>query len=479
MSKISAVMKTQRKLFFKDKGMLLFYGLGVVGFGVVFPLIFKNILSQLTLVMFMCVTMQKQWTAESVAGEREAKTLESVLSSPLHSRAFLMGKVLFNFICALVYAAAMAGCILITRYATTAPQALTAGGWAVCGAAALCVFLLTALYGVLCSARADTVRTAGRGPTIVCYLLTLLFIILLTILTTGDAMPVEGIVVIAVAFFFAAGSVIFYSLARILRMGRSDIIEVAQRQKGSSPATKGKGRGRPSASRQHSQVGSVFVHEMHYLKTLKMLLLQFAVLALCPAGLQYTMWLMTGANDLNYTVLLTILLMPRIPTNLIAYSVGGEKAYKTGESILSTPVSVSALFWGKAAVPCLLSVVMLVVSAALNLVAANIFAWMDGTPFLFYTAGQLVLLAGVGLATSFIMVLASAIFSLKAKTPRKGLYYSTFLGMVFFLPATAIVYLAGGNLLLALLYFGVLLGVSIGLYRRVHGVTRAALMSSL
>lgn len=474
MSPIGAVMATQRKLFFRDKGMLLFYALGILALGGVFPLFFPDITPQLTLAMFLCVTMQKQWTAESVAGEREGGTLESLMASPLPTRACLLGKALFNLTCAAVYALCMMACTLAVRRLINAPAAFDAAGWAVCGLAALSVLALTACYGVLCSARAETVQLAGRGPTVVCYLFSLLFIVLLTVLTPGNAIPVEATAVIAALFFLSAGGVIVYSLVRLLRMGRSEMIEVARRVKHAPKRS----RGRSITNRRHTHTWSVFVHEMQYLKTQKLLLLNFGILILCPAGLQYTLWIMLGVNDLHYAVLLTILIIPRIPTNLIAYSVGGEKAYKTGESILSTPVSISALFWGKAAVPCLVSVLLLVFSAALNLAAANILAGIDGAAPLFYDATQLVLLFGVGLATGFIMIIAAAIFSLKAKTPRKGLYYSTFLGLVFFVPA-AVLHLLHAGLPGALGYLGVLAALAVWLYRKVHHVSRAALMASL
>lgn len=478
MRQLAAVMIIQRKLFFKDKGILVFYALGILVIGGIFPLFFKSIVSQMTLALFMCVTMQKQWAAESVAGERENETLESLMSTTLPTRTFLLGKVLFNFLCALVYAATMIGGLCVTRGLSGTPRELSPAGWLVAALGILGVLLVTASYGVWCSAKAETVRAAGRGPTVVCYLISLLFIILLTVLTMSESLPIEAVVLVAAIYFLTTGGVALYAVLRILGLGRSGIMEVERRGKHSTQVM-AKGKRTRTSNPMLSPVTAVFVHEMHYLKTLKMVLFNFAILTLCPAGLQYTVWLMTGANDLSYGVLLTILIVPRIPTNLVAYSVGGEKAYSTAESILSTPVPVTALFWGKAAVPCLVAAVMLLLSAVLNLLTANLFACLDGSPFLFYSAGQLVLLIGVGLTTCFVMILASAILSLRAKTPRKGLYYSTLLGLVFFLPASAILYLAGGSLFWALGYFALLLGVCYVLYNKVRRVTRAELMVNL
>ncbi|MDL2327394.1 ABC transporter permease subunit [Ruminococcaceae bacterium OttesenSCG-928-A11] len=469
--------------------MLVFYGIGMVGLGVILPLFVRELVTQLLLVTFMATTLQKQWTAESVAGERENRTLESLLSSPLPARTILLGKALFNLLCAAVYTLAITACVVFTRFATRTPAQLTPVGWVVYGAAVLCVLTITALYGVLCSARAETVRQAGKRPTIVCYLFSILQVVVLTVLTMGE-IPVEASALICSVFFLAAGSVIAYTWIRILRMTRPGMIEVAK-QRGAARQEGRRTQGKEATGRR-SPISSVFAHEWRYLKTLKGLLLQFFALTLCPAGIYLTMWLMTGQEDLNYTVLLTILMMPRIPVNLIAYSVGGEKAYRTGESILSTPVSVSALFWGKAAVPVIISALILLLSSALSLALANVIslvlspeqigafsAYGSANKLMLYNGTQLVLLFGVGMATSLVMIFASAMLSLKAKTPRKGLYYSTFLGLIFFLPASGIVYLAGGSLWWSLAYFILLLVAGVCLYAKIHKASRPALMASL
>ncbi|MHC5218333.1 hypothetical protein ACYSNR_16985 [Enterococcus sp. LJL128] len=479
MKVLSAVMRTQRKLFFKDKGLLIFYGLSILGIGGVFPLFFKELALQFTLAVFMCVTMQKQWTAESIAGEREAGTLESVMTTPLSTSGFLLGKALYNVICALVYAGAMGVCIFIVRNFSDTSQEMTPVSWIVILCGFLFVILVAAFYGVLCSSKAETIQRAGRRPTILCYVFSLFFVILLTVLTNHEINQSRGLLVISIGFFCSSGGVILYSVLKILHIDRPSIIEIEKQSKYEMITISSRGRKHLGDSRIRNQVEAVFFHELHYLKSLKMLQFQFGILTLCPAGLQLTMWLMYGLNDLSYSVLLLILIMPRIPTNLIAYSIGGEKAYNTGETILSTPVLVSALFWGKAIVPCFVSIVMLLVSAALHLIAANLFSVIEGTQLLFYTPSQLVLLIGVGLATSFSMVLVSTILSLKAKTPRKGLYYSTFLGFVFFMPATVISYQTNASLGWSLVYFIVLLFVNIFLYNRVKNVSRDELMTKL
>ena len=75
-----------------------------------------------------------------------------------------------------------------------------------------------------------------------------------------------------------------------------------------------------------SQFSIVLIHELKYLWKLKMLLLNFVILCVCPAIVVNIFKYYTGVVNLYYPVLLTVLMLPRAPVNLIAYSIGGEKS---------------------------------------------------------------------------------------------------------------------------------------------------------
>lgn len=475
MKQASIIIAHQWKLFFKDKGMLLFYLGSIILLGIVWPILFKEIISSLTLAVFMTVTLQKQWTAESMAGERENRTLESLLSTPISTRNILLGKACFHMLCAVAYYLMMLSGILVTNYFTGTENMLTPADWAVYVTAVLCVLIFTAFYGVLSSAKAANVREAGIRPSVVCYVFVFLQAMLIAALTMGEGIPPEGAVIIPALFFIAAGCAIAYSLSCILRLGRPGIIEAERDRKITT--------GRKSvqlSKRVRSQTWSVFAHEMKYLRTCGGLLFQFSILALCPAIMLYLGYYFLGQNNLYYAILTTMLSIPRIPSNLIAYSVGGEKAYKTGESILSTPVTVPALFWGKVTVPMMICSVMLILSSVLNLAVANMIAWLQGgRDFMFYDTAQFILLYGVGLALSLTMIFATCILTLTAKNPRIGLYFSTILGMGFILPVLVIVYVIEFKLAGVLIYLVLLLAACIVMYSKIRRASRKTLMASL
>ena len=83
---------------------------------------------------------------------------------------------------------------------------------------------------------------------------------------------------------------------------------------------------------------------------------------MAPAVFLYISNYSKGSYDLSYAVIIITLMIPRVPTNLITYSIGGEKAYKTGESLLATPLKTSTILMAKAFVPFIVSFVMITLS---------------------------------------------------------------------------------------------------------------------
>ena len=151
--------------------------------------------------------------------------------------------------------------------------------------------------------------------------------------------------------------------------------------------------------------------------------------------------------------------MPRVPTNLIAYSIGWEKVYKTGESLLSTPLHIRPVFLAKSTIPIIVSAAMLVLSALLTLMGAHIAGQIipDIAVVYRYTASQLVLIFPVDIMASTMMVFISAILSAVLKTPRHGLFATSLISFLFVIPLPAILYLTQNTLMWSLLYVAVLL----------------------
>ena len=178
---------------------------------------------------------------------------------------------------------------------------------------------------------------------------------------------------------------------------------------------------------------TVFAHEMRYLAKLKLLLFNFLILCFAPATACVLGYYYFGDLNLNYAVVLTALMMPRAPTNLIAYSIGGEKVYKTAESLLSTPLHVRPMFLAKMMVPVVVSFVMLFISSTFTLVAGNIVGhFMQQGTWYAYTTEQLILLFPASILSCISMVLITGVLSVRMKKPRNSLYVSSVLGLILF-----------------------------------------------
>ncbi len=83
------VFKTQCKLFLCDKGMLVFYLAGILVSGVAVPFFSRSPATSFTVAAFFTTMFLKPLLAESLAGEREKKTLEPLLSTSVKGRSVL------------------------------------------------------------------------------------------------------------------------------------------------------------------------------------------------------------------------------------------------------------------------------------------------------------------------------------------------------------------------------------------------------
>ncbi|MEK4006228.1 hypothetical protein [Paenibacillus sp. FSL H3-0333] len=216
--------------------------------------------------------------------------------------------------------------------------------------------------------------------------------------------------------------------------------------------------------------------------TLKRMLLSFGFLCFSPVAMVCLLLYFTGTLDLSYAVLLTVLMIPRVPINLMAYSIGGEKVYKTGEALLSTPLKIRPVFLAKCMIPVLVTAVMLTLSSLLTLAGVTIAALIS--PELVsiqgYTAAQLILLFPVSLLSSIAMMFIAAILALRLRTPRQGLYATSLLSVLFVFPVLAIIYLAPNMLMGSLIYLAVLVIGNLICFKRISdNITRPQLMSRL
>lgn len=474
MSKSGAVFRNQFALFRREKGMIVFYLLSIIIIGVIVPAFVRNVESALSFAAFLTAMYLKPMLADSLAGEREHKTLETLLSSPMTGKSVVWGKVRFCFSFAVVFWGLTAICGAVTIWLFGSETGLAAWQWS--GVIFLAIFSFCAICcaGVYTSATSGDLRTANSRISLIAYPLGLLFFVYIAVVAAVDFLPA---LIISGGLALLYLVVILFYAVRISRMKQSDYYENIKLKKAKMPQGD-----MASGIQPKSQVGIVFSFELKYMMTLKKLLFNFGILCCGPALIACLLPMLTGELDLNFAVFITVMVIPRIPMNLIAYSIGGEKVYKTGESLLSTPLHIRPVFIAKCMVPLLVSAIMLAASSLLTLIGANITAWATtGTaPLYLFTASQLVLLFPVGILSSMMMMFLSAIFSVALKTPRQGLYVSSVISYLFVIPALGIVYLANNIMLWSVVYTIVLLiGNAICIGAISDKITRPQIMSRL
>lgn len=186
----------------------------------------------------------------------------------------------------------------------------------------------------------------------------------------------------------------------------------------------------------NSQILNVLNHEWNYFKALKRFRYSLLIFSAAPA-----IFLMIGNYyfseiNLYYPIVIMALGIPRITVNLLAYSIGGEKVYKTFESLLSTPIHTASMFLGKILLPFLFSLVLLIVSTIVSLAAANIMIHIQGgnTDVFLLDTAQLILIID-NLLLCFFMIFVTGILTMLMPKPRQGVMIASVLGFLFTIPS--------------------------------------------
>jgi ABC-type Na+ efflux pump permease subunit len=444
MSNSILVFRNQFAQFKREKGMLFFYCLSIAIMGVVVPIFIQGIESSLTMAALLTAAYLKPILSDSVTGEREHRTLETLLSSPMNGKSIIWGKFQFCLFFAVCFFCLTALCAALTNLLLDREMTLAAWQWTGIIVIAFLNFSAISKAGVHASATSSDIRVANSRVSLIAYPLGLLFVAYLAVIVIVDSIPA---LVISLILIFVYLCVILAFTFKTTIMKQSSYFENIKYKKHRIAQ-------QASYITPKSQFGIVFGFELKYLMTLKTLLLNFGALCFVPAVAAWLSFYYTGKIDLNYAVFITVLFIPRVPMNLIAYSIGGEKVYRTGESLLSTPLSIRTIFHAKCMIPLTVSAIMLILSSLLTLMGAAIISRV--TPGItlthMYNAEQLMLLLGIGIMSSLLMVFISAILSVALKTSRHGLYVTTIISFLFVVPVLAIVYLTSNILMWSVIY---------------------------
>lgn len=456
--------------------MLLFYGLSVAITGIIVPVIMQGIEAALTIGALLTAILLRPLLSDSLAGEREHRTLETLLSSPLNGSSIIWRKFQFCCLFAVSYFTLTVFCSALTDFLVRDETALMPLQWIGIMILAVLNYSAICMAGVYASSTSADMRVANSRVSWMAYALGLLFVVCLGVIANADWLSAVAVGAVCSLIYLSVLSI--YSV-KAARMKQPDFFKPGTTRK---PVRGHKHRASSMLPRPKSQFGIVLKFEWKALMALKSLLLSFGLLCFSPVALVCLLLYFTGTFDLNYAVILTVLLIPRVPSNLIAYSIGGEKVYKTGEALLSTPLQLRPVLLAKCTVPVLVTVVMLVVSSLLTLAGIRIIPLImpDLALISGYSALQLLLLFPVSILSSISMIFIAAILSVRLKTPRQGLYATSLLSFLFVLPVMAIIYLAPGTLLWPMIYVAVLLfGNAMCLKWISEHITRPQLMSRL
>lgn len=450
MNHSASVFRIQLALFRREKGMMVFYLICIAIVGTVVPIFLHSMESALTMAALLTVVFLKPILSDSLAGEREKKTLESLLSTSINGKGIIWGKYQFSLLFAISFFAMITVCTVATYRLAGYGLNLAVWQWVCVALSSILNFSAISIAGTYASATSADSRTSNSKVSYIAYPLGLLLIVYLSFVFLAKPV-VASITGIALMFIYLC-TIITY-MVKVSRMKQADYFENVKLKKSRKASDYYVRSVTPK-----TQFGIVFRHELRYLLTLKALHANLLYLSLCPTAVLCLGRYFMGEVNTYYAVLLTALMMPRTPTNLISYSIGGEKVYKTGESLLATPLRVRPLFLAKSVIPILISAIMLIISSFLTLAVANIIGSVfEADTTYMYTADQLVLLFPVGIMSCVTMVFITGILSVNMKTPRQGLYVSSILGILFTAPPLAIVYLTQNTLMWSIVYFVVLL----------------------
>ncbi|MGL5437917.1 MAG: hypothetical protein ACRDBO_21490 [Lachnospiraceae bacterium] len=473
MNHSASVFRIQFNLFRRERGMMIFYLLCIAIAGIAVPIFLHSMESTLPMAALLTVMFLKPILSDSLAGEREKKTLESLLSTGVNGKSIIWGKFQFSLLFAAGFFTMTIACTVATYRLSGYELNMAAWQWVCVALSSILNFSAISIAGIYSSATSADSCTANSKVSRIAYPFGLLLIVYLSLVFL--AQPIVAFIACNALMFLYLCTIITY-MVKVSKMKQADYFENVKIKKYRTSHDS-----YVSYTTPKSQFGIVFRHELRYLLTLKRLLVNFILLCLCPAIVLCLEKYFLGKVNLYYAVLLTALMMPRTPTNLIAYSIGGEKVYKTGESLLTTPLRVRSIFLAKSIIPILISTIMLIISSLLTLVGANIIGSVfEAGTFYMYTADQLVLLFPVGIMSCITMVFITGILSVNMKTPRQGLYLSSILGVLFVTPPLAIVYLTRNTLMWSIVYFVILLLCNAVCVKRISDrITRPQIMSRL
>ena len=89
MNKPILVFRIQIAQFIREKGMIAFYLLSILIIGILVPIFVSRVESSLAMAALLTIMYLKPLLSDSLSGEREHRTLETLLSSPMEGKSII------------------------------------------------------------------------------------------------------------------------------------------------------------------------------------------------------------------------------------------------------------------------------------------------------------------------------------------------------------------------------------------------------
>ena len=185
MNKTFIVFRNQLSLFFSDRGMLIFYFLAMLFMGGGVPFFIRDMTTCISFAGFLTVIFLIPLLADSLAGEREKKTLESILSTAIKGSSIVWGKFLFHCVCHSLFTL-ISGIAIFTNFLMGVEIGFTSLHWTGIGLLAIMTFTSVILSGLYQSALSGDTQIAYTKIAFIAFPLGILYMTALTIITSNE-----------------------------------------------------------------------------------------------------------------------------------------------------------------------------------------------------------------------------------------------------------------------------------------------------
>lgn len=405
--------------------------------GGLLPLFTSDVRTLRLAVLGVCILFVNLNAACLYAEEKDKKTLETLLSSPVTPAGLVGGAFCF-------YYALLAGFSLLTL---ALQQLLAPGGAAGFMLLLYPLVLAYLLYTALViSLTSDYAMQANKRMSPRSLLHLGLYSAGLILYQSQNWTAFWALVLPYTLYLI--GSLLLQLLLQKKRLSRERILQGRRKKTRAHSLREDKGR-------HAGLIGAIFRHEYKLVRTYSLLKSHLLAMFFIPALMLYGAYTFAEYRSFGlftWPLAICLLLVLRVPTNFISISIGGEKAYKTFETLLSAPVPLGPLFIGKMLPSVLVSSFILIGSALITLVTANVLPLVQGKAFqlVLYTPAQWILILGAGLQLTLLMVFITGYLSLSSKSPRAGLWIASFATLLPAAPFIALLIFAPGSVLAAL-----------------------------